>query len=123
MTWPEGLRSHRMTLTGRARDLLTDADGRPQELDSVALCADVDRADGSRLVELVIRPDVRGAEALVDERVASGFRAAVTQHLPEQACERTPLFLLLDDLPACLEKHPCPSLSPSPFSVRATPAI
>ncbi len=86
-------------MTGRARDLLTDAEGRHRVVDDVEVRAEVDKGDGSRLVALDVRPDAPGAERLIDEPVISGFRATVAQQLSDQERGRTALFLLLDDLP------------------------
>jgi hypothetical protein len=99
MTWPDGLRSRRLRLTGRARDLRTNANSDPLVVDAVTVQAEVDRNEGSRLLSLDVEPDVSGVGDLLDERVASGFRAAVERRLPEHEHARTTLFLLLDDLP------------------------
>lgn len=99
MSWPEGLRARRLRLTGAARDLLTGPDGVPETLDAVAVQAEVDRSEGSRLRQLDVQPAVPGLDALLDEQVASGFRATTARLLPDQERDRTALFLLLDDLP------------------------
>ncbi|MFL6238371.1 MAG: DUF2889 domain-containing protein [Actinomycetes bacterium] len=99
MTWPDGLRSPRFQLTGRARDLRTDADGQRHVVDEVALQAEVDRSDGSRLSSLDVQPEFAPKGDLIGVRVGTGFRAVVARTLPEHERERTALFLLLDDLP------------------------
>lgn len=99
MTWPDGLRSRRLCLTGRARDLRTDRDGRAHVLDSVTVLAEVDRSGGSLLRRLETEPEAPEVTALVGEQVASGFRAVVERSLPEHERGRTALYLLLDDLP------------------------
>ena len=91
MTWPDGLRSGRLCLTGCARDLRTDAGGQPVVVDAVALRAEVDRNRGSRLLALDVHPNVPGIDDLLDEPVASGFRAAAERRLPEHERARTPL--------------------------------
>lgn len=86
-----------LELTGGARDLRTDARGRAQLLEEATVRAVV--GAGRELERLTTSPDDPGAQSLLGQRVAGGFRAAVDQAVPEHRERRSPLYLLLDDLP------------------------
>jgi Protein of unknown function (DUF2889) len=85
-----------LLLVGRARDLVTTASG----AEVVATAAVEARADATRtLRELRTSPVVDGSDALIGGPVASGFRARLEAAAPGHRDARTPLFLLLDELP------------------------
>jgi hypothetical protein len=86
-----------LVLVGRARDLLTSADGGA----SVAADAEVHAVVDSdrRLLELRTDPDGDAAAALTGSTVASGFRRLVDAAVPDHRIAQSPLYLLLDDLP------------------------
>ena len=86
-----------LELAGHARDLRTGADGEAEVLAEATVRAVL---DGSRVLgRLETSPAVPAAQSLVGERVAGGFRAAVDQAVPDHRHARSPLYLLLDDLP------------------------
>jgi len=95
MLRPDGW-SGDLLLVGRARDLRTTTSG-TEELATAAVEV---RADATRVLrELRTTPAVDGIDALVGTPVASGFRGRVDAAAPDHAEARTPLYLLLDDLP------------------------
>ena len=86
----------RLVLSGRARDLKTDAEGVALELDAATVTAHID--EERRLRSLVVTPREDATTGLIGRAVAKGFRAAVDSLLPP-ARHHSPLYLLLDDLP------------------------
>jgi hypothetical protein len=98
MLRPEGLEG-RLLLVGRARDLTTNAQGRAEVHDSASLRAVVDYMGDRQIEEIGSDPRWVELDALVGRPVASGFRADVDQMAPGLAACRSPLHLLVDDLP------------------------
>lgn len=96
MLRPEGLDGPLM-FAGRARDLLTDAEGNGRVVDHAQLSAVLD-GEG-RLRQLRTFPVVAGLSRLDGRLVGAGFRTAVTRHLPGPYGAGSPLHLLLDELP------------------------
>ncbi|MHB8467099.1 MAG: DUF2889 domain-containing protein [Acidimicrobiales bacterium] len=90
------LRGGRLVLSGRARDLLTDASGTAEVLDEASVVAHLD--EERRLQSLETSPVDPGTIGLIGRCVGKGFRAAVDASLPPVR-HRSPLYLLLDDLP------------------------
>jgi hypothetical protein len=88
-----------LVLVGRARDLLTAADGAPTVLGEAAFLARIGFVPERRLAALHTTPEEPGAAALVGVRASSGFRAELDRALPAHRDARSPLYLLLDDLP------------------------
>jgi hypothetical protein len=87
-----------MWVRGRARDLLTAADGTPRVLASARL--DV-RTGVNRVVEEIASdPPHGGLGRLVGERGGGGFRRQIDAAVPGERDAGTLLFYLLDDLPA-----------------------
>jgi len=88
-----------LELTGAARDVRTDAGGRGVVVDEASLRAVL--REGRVLEGLVTDPALPApaAGALVGLPVAAGFRAAVADAVGAHDGDRTPLRLLLDDLP------------------------
>lgn len=98
MLRPDGLLGD-VVLVGRARDLATAEDGAAQVLGEASLLARVAFLPERRLVGLGTRPHEPAAAALVGLRAAGGFRAALDRALPAHREARSPLYLLLDDVP------------------------
>ncbi len=86
-----------LQLLGWARDLYTDGTG----IGTVIGEAQVDaRLDGERrLRTLRTAPQIPGTEVLKGLVVGPGFRSALSQAAGREAAARSPLYLLLDDLP------------------------
>lgn len=98
---PDGLGGH-VAVVGRARDLLTAKGGEPRELATVELFADVDYLSGYIVDQIAAAPAVPALSELQGSRASSGFRAQVNALVPDLADAKTPLYLLLDDLPGAL---------------------
>jgi Protein of unknown function (DUF2889) len=96
MLRPEGMDGP-LVFAGRARDLLTDAEGAGQVVDHAQLSAVLDGA--GRLRQLRTFPVVAGLSRLDGRLVGAGFRTAVTRHLPVPYGAGSPLHQLLDELP------------------------
>lgn len=84
-----------LVITGRARDVRLD--GTAEVVDEAAVEAHL--GDGRALEHLSTTPALADGQRLLGLPVAGGFRAAVAAVLPEHHSARTPLYLLLDDLP------------------------
>jgi hypothetical protein len=95
---PDGLLGD-VVLVGRARDLLTGADGAARVLGEAALLARVRFVPDRTLVALRTLPEAREAAALIGVRASSGFRAELDRAMPAHRDARSLLYLLLDDLP------------------------
>jgi hypothetical protein len=96
MLRPEGLDGP-LVFAGRARDLVTDAEGNGRVVDHAQLSAVLD-GEG-RLRQLRSFPVVAGLSRLEGRLVGAGFRTAVTRYLPGPHGAGSPLHLLLDELP------------------------
>jgi hypothetical protein len=86
-----------LTLRGGARDLYTDAAGLGTVLDEAEVEAPLD-AD-RRLRFLRTTPSMTGAGELEGLVVGPGFRSALARAAGQGSAARSPLYLLLDDLP------------------------
>lgn len=86
-----------LVMSGAARDLATAPDGTAREHARGGIDATVDH--DHVLQRLTVRPARADAALLVGMAVGSGFRQAAREVLPDEADARTPLALLLDDLP------------------------
>lgn len=97
MRWPAGPGA-RLRLDGRARDLLTPADGAaPRVLDSARLTAGFEPA--SRTVEwLETFPRRPGTDALTGARGGRHSRGLLASVMADEAAAGTGLYLLLDDI-------------------------
>jgi Protein of unknown function (DUF2889) len=90
----------RLLLAGRARDLLTEADGSASVLGEASLELEVDdTASGPRVRSLVTSPAVDGLEGLVGLPAGAGFRRAVGERTSVEP--GTGEHLLLDEVPVC----------------------
>jgi len=95
MSWPEGF-GRALLLEGRARDLLTAADGEARVLAQSTLRT---LAARDRTIEAIESdPPSPGLERLVGQQGGGRLRAAIADVLPEEVERGTPLHLLLDDL-------------------------
>jgi hypothetical protein len=95
MSWPGGPASP-TSMLGRARDLLTRADGGIEVLayDTMAALVSADRT----IEEVSCEPDRPGVGVLVGARGGSRLRSAVDAALPDDRERHTPLALLFDDV-------------------------
>lgn len=85
-------------MTGRARDLLTTPGGDAVVVAEAELTAVVDGT--SRVLQsLDTEPPLAGGTELLGAVVGPGFRGRVDAAAPRERDLRTPLYLLLDDLP------------------------
>jgi hypothetical protein len=93
--WPQG-RQGPMRMIGRARDILTPADGGP----SVVCAEDAFEAEVKDRAILSIRaePDRPGLGRLVGLRGGGHLRSAIAESAPQDARDGTPLYLILDDI-------------------------
>jgi hypothetical protein len=94
MRWADGWGSE-LLLEGRARDLATDGDGAPRVLADSTMRVDV--ATDRRILSISTDPALSELGALVGTSAGSGFRARLTEALPNGIDD--PVFLMLDDLP------------------------
>jgi hypothetical protein len=86
-----------LALKAAARDLLTGRDGSAIVIDEASLVAELGRQ--RELVSLRVQPETPAAQALLGVTVRQGFRAALQSSIPDVVETRSPLHLLLDDLP------------------------
>jgi hypothetical protein len=98
MLRPDGLLGP-LVLTGRARDLATDANGAGTVVSARSCRASIDFTGGRLLTAISTDPGRPGLQRLLGQRVSSGFRAAVTAADPGLAADDSLLNLLLDDFP------------------------
>ena len=83
---------------GRARDLLTAADGTTRVVGEVALESRIAHSRNYELLELTATPQHQSLSLLIGRSVSTGFRAAVVEAMPDENDRATLLHLLLDDL-------------------------
>jgi hypothetical protein len=96
MRWVDGWGSQ-MRLNGRARDLLTPADGDAP----IVLAEDVLKVGAAldRTIEdIAALPARTGLRQLVGARAGNKLRAMLAEVVPDELRDGTPLYLLLDDL-------------------------
>jgi hypothetical protein len=97
MIFGDGVVADPLRLRGQARDLATDGDGVAHVVAEAEVDAGLD--DGRRLRSLVTRPSQLGVSDLHGLVVGPGFRAALQERVGQEGATRSPLYLLLDDLP------------------------
>ena len=95
MSWPGGLGTD-LHLRGRARDLLTPAEGAPRVLEAADLLAVTGRERDIQHIES--DPPLAALDRLLGCRAGGKLRAAIATELPGEMEKGTPLYLLLDDL-------------------------
>jgi hypothetical protein len=88
-----------LRLHGRARDLVTDADGQPRIDRECVLDAEIDFTGGRLLTRITSEPHEPRLERLLGARVSAGFRSLVEQAVPDHAAASSQLHLLLDEMP------------------------
>ena len=96
MTWPGG-RGSQLRLLGRARDLLTPADGASPRVvaeDVVRIGVGRDRT----IEDIVAEPRRATIGELVGARGGGRLRGILGEVLPAERAAGTPLYLLLDDI-------------------------
>ncbi len=86
-----------LSLRAAARDLLTGSSDEVTVIGAASLLAEL--GPERNLRSLIVDPELPAASQLIDRVVGSGFRAALEETVPEQRRARTPLYLLLDDMP------------------------
>jgi DUF2889 family protein len=94
--WPDGQAGAKQMI-GRARDIVTPANGGPPILcreDAIEGIIKLDRT----IVAISSDPPKPALAQLVGERGGGGLRKAVNRLVPEERENATPLYLLLDDL-------------------------
>jgi hypothetical protein len=97
MIFGAGVVADPLRLRGRARDLATDADGGAHVVAEAEVDAGLD--SGRHLRSLVTQPSQPGVSDLSGLLVGPGFRAALQERVGQDGANRSPLYLLLDDLP------------------------
>lgn len=95
MVWPGGFGTP-LNLVGRARDLLTAADGSTRVLDEASMLTEIGDFRTVRAIETV--PERGGIDGLVGAVGGSDLRRAIDEVLPGEREAGTPLHLLLDDI-------------------------
>jgi Protein of unknown function (DUF2889) len=95
MVWPDGFGTP-LQLRGRARDLVTAADGTPELLGQAEMLV---RVGEQRAIEAVsVVPERAGIEDLIGARGGERLRSAIDDALPGEREAATPLYFLLDDI-------------------------
>ncbi len=95
MVWPDGFGTP-TRLRGRARDLLTAADGNATVVAEATMVASI--GSGRTVKSLEVSPDKPRIGELVGARGGSKFRSAIDAALPGEREDATPLYFLLDDI-------------------------
>lgn len=97
MSWPRGLDGG-VHCTGSCRDLITDASGAARIVDHASVTADISPERFYLAVDSV--PERASLKELVGARGAAGSRTRMGQLIAEDKEQGTPLYLLMDDIPA-----------------------
>jgi hypothetical protein len=87
----------RVTLVGRARDLVTELDGTARTAGTVDLTVEIAYTNGPIVESIRVSPAVPEVDALVGRLASAGFRAAIDKTTGAQHGELA--YLLLDDVP------------------------
>jgi hypothetical protein len=95
---PDGLAGD-LVLIGRARDLFTDSRGDARVLGEAGYQARIAFPGQREIAQIETDPARAEVQRLVGTRASTGFRAALDAALPAERDARSPLYLLLDDLP------------------------
>lgn len=85
-----------LVLRGRARDILTTADGRAEDLDTADSLV---RVTGTDVSSVELRPDPHGVADVVTGVPVAKVRHALDRHVPELARSGSLIALLLDEIP------------------------
>lgn len=96
VSWPEG-RQGKLRFDGRARDILTDAEG--AGFSALAEDAYVAMIAADRTIQAITAtPDRTDIGKLVGERGGGHLREVLKECLPAEISQATPLYLILDDI-------------------------
>lgn len=95
---PDGLRG-RVVLTGRARDLVTGADGVGRVVGSAGFGMEVSYLGGRTVEAISSEPELPALEGLIGAVAGPGFRSRLDAVAPGERDTRSLLYLLLDDVP------------------------
>jgi hypothetical protein len=87
----------RVTLIGRARDLVTELDGSATTVGTVDLTVEIAYTNGPIVESVHVSPSVPNVDALVGRLASAGFRGAIDKTTGAQHGELA--YLLLDDIP------------------------
>src|SRR5215510_2208443 len=98
MVRPDGIRRD-LLLRGRARDLLTRADGSVDVVDEATIDVVVDYLDAVSVTRLDTTPEVDALHQVLGRAAATGFRAAVDEAIDLDVWKGRPVYQLLDDIP------------------------
>jgi hypothetical protein len=98
MLRPDGLTGD-LLLIGFARDLVTAVDASAATVAEASMEATIGFLPGREVRELRTMPEHGGSGQLIGKRASSGFRGALEGALPDHKEQRSPLYLLLDDIP------------------------
>jgi hypothetical protein len=97
MAFPDGLAGD-VLLSGRGRDLATDARGATRVVDRASFEAVIDFAHGQRVTEIVTSPPIEGLDALVGRGAGGGYRKYLNEVVAQHDLSGSLQFQLLDDL-------------------------
>lgn len=98
MLRPRGINGE-LVLRGRARDLYTPLTGAPVVVEEASLDARVAFMSERIVREITTSPPLDGIDTLVGVRASAGFRGAAELVAGAHRERRSPLYLLLDDVP------------------------
>src|SRR5215471_8784078 len=98
MVRPDGVRRD-LLLRGRARDVLTRADGSADVVDDATIDVTIDFLDAASVTRLDTTPSIDGLQQVLGRSAATGFRAAVDEAIDLDAWKGRPVYQLLDDIP------------------------
>jgi hypothetical protein len=88
-----------LTLTGRARDLLTAPDGAVTVLDTASFEARIDYEEGQTIRAIAATPAIDGLDTFVGRSASRGYRRELSRRATEQDLVGGVLYQLLDDVP------------------------
>src|ERR1700733_10860155 len=98
MLRPDGLTGD-LLLVGFARDLVTAVDASAATVAEASMEATIGFLPGREVRKLRTTPEHEGSGQLMGKRASSGFRGVLESALPDHKEQRSPLYLLLDDIP------------------------
>lgn len=110
-----------LCLRAAARDVVTGTSGEPQTVGVGSLLAELGPQRDLR--SLTVDPELPVVSSLIGKVVGPGFRAALDGNVPEQRRARTPLYLLLDDMPvaALISRYADLHAEEAPFWIETLP--
>jgi len=99
--WPNGL-GRDVIVIGRARDLRTESRDISAVIDDASVTAEIDYQSDRKVMNISSDPSIRDLDALIGVTAGPGFRRRVSEVAPKEREARSPLHLLLDDIPVAL---------------------